>query len=133
MNTPTTSAAVTGIGQVAITVTDLDASVAFYRDVLGLAFLFAVPDQHMAFLDGGGVRLYLSAEAEAEVVSRPLLYWRVDDLDAAHAAVVAAGAEVRSDPHLVHRDAVHELWMSFVADPDGTLVGLMQERPLASG
>jgi catechol 2,3-dioxygenase-like lactoylglutathione lyase family enzyme len=121
------TAGITGLGQVAVTVTDLDRSVAFYRDVLGLALLFTVPGQRMAFLDGLGVRLYLD-EAEGPHTSRPILYWRVDDLDAAHRAVAAAGAPVESPPHLVHRSDTGELWMAFVADPDGNLVGLMHER-----
>jgi catechol 2,3-dioxygenase-like lactoylglutathione lyase family enzyme len=118
---------ITGLGQVAITVTDIERSVAFYRDVLGLTLLFTVPDQRMAFLDGGGVRLYL-AEAEGPHASHPVLYWRVDDLEAAHAAVAATGTPVESAPHLVHRGETGELWLAFVTDPDGHLVGLMHER-----
>src|SRR4029078_1327895 len=38
------------LGQVHITVTDVERSVAFYRDVVGLPFLFDVPAQKMAFL-----------------------------------------------------------------------------------
>jgi catechol 2,3-dioxygenase-like lactoylglutathione lyase family enzyme len=122
-----TTARTAGLGQVALTVSDLDRSIAFYRDVLGLTLLFTVPDQQMAFLDGGNVRLYLSVEGTH--VSRPILYWRVDDLDAAHAAVAAAGVTVESPPHLVHRDEQGgELWMAFIVDPDGTMVGLMHER-----
>jgi catechol 2,3-dioxygenase-like lactoylglutathione lyase family enzyme len=120
------------LGQVHVTVKDVQASVAFYRDVLGLPFLFDVPAQRMAFLDlGGGVRLYL-AEAEGEdprFVSRPLLYYTVPDLDAAYAGATAAGARSVSAPHVVHRAGATELWIAFVEDPDGVVVGLMAERP----
>jgi predicted enzyme related to lactoylglutathione lyase len=120
------------LGQVHITVTDVERSVAFYRDVVGLPFLFDVPAQKMAFLDlGGGVRLYLAqAESEDEPFrSRPLLYYTVPDLDAAWASVTGAGAPPISPPHLVHRAGATELWIAFVQDPDGVVVGLMTERP----
>jgi predicted enzyme related to lactoylglutathione lyase len=120
------------LGQVHITVTDVERSLAFYRDVVGLPFLFDVPAQKMAFLDlGGGVRLYLAqAEFEDERFrSRPLLYYTVPDLDAAWASVTGAGAPAVSPPHVVHRAGATELWIAFVQDPDGVVVGLMTDRP----
>jgi predicted enzyme related to lactoylglutathione lyase len=117
------------VGQIHITVTDLERSVAFYRDVLGLEHLFTVPGQPMAFLDGGGVRLYLGRTEDERYISRPTIYYRVDDLDAAFAAITGRGARAISGPQLVHRDGPTELWMAFVADPDDIPVGLMQERP----
>lgn len=127
------TATITGIGQIHITVTDLDTSVAFYRDVLGLTLLFVVPGQQMAFFDAGGVRLYLGHAESEEYRSRPLIYYRVDDLTAYFDAVTSRGAPSVSPPHLVHRDETHELWMAFVTDPDGTAIGLMQEVPHQEG
>jgi predicted enzyme related to lactoylglutathione lyase len=122
------------LGQVHITVKDVERSVAFYRDVVGLPFLFDVPAQKMAFLDlGAGTRLYL-AEAENEderFRSRPLLYYTVPDLDAAWATATGAGAPAVSPPHVVHAALGTELWVAFVQDPDGVAVGLMAERPAA--
>jgi catechol 2,3-dioxygenase-like lactoylglutathione lyase family enzyme len=119
------------LGQVHVTVADVERSVAFYRDVIGLPFLFDVPAQKMAFLDlGGGVRLYL-AEAGSEderFRSRPLLYYTVPDIDAAWIAATQAGAPAVSPPHVVHRAGSTELWTAFVQDPDGVVVGLMAER-----
>jgi len=117
------------VGQIHITVTDLDRSVAFYRDVLGLEHLFTVPGQPMAFFDAGGVRLYLGRTEDERFVSRPTIYYRVDDLDTSWAEITARGAKEISGPQRVHRDGVIELWMAFVADPDDIPVGLMQERP----
>ena len=117
------------VGQIHITVTDLDRSVAFYRDVLGLEHLFTVPGQPMAFFDAGGVRLYLGRTEDERYVSRPTIYYRVDDLDTSWAEITARGAKEISGPQRVHRDGVIELWMAFVADPDDIPVGLMQERP----
>ncbi len=122
------TAELTGLGQVHLTVSDVERSVAFYRDVLGLRHLFTVPGQPMAFFDLGGVRLYLG-EAEGEQFrSRPVLYHRVDDVEAAFAAVTGRGARVLLGPRLAHRDGTSELWLAFVLDPDDVPVGLMEER-----
>ena len=117
------------VGQIHLTVTDVERSVAFYRDVLGLVHLFTVPGQPMAFLDGGGVRLYLGVTEDPAFASRPLVYYRVDDLEQSWRDVVDRGAPEVSPPHLVHRDGDSELWMAFVRDPDDIAVGLMAERP----
>lgn len=116
------------VGQIHITVTDLDRSVAFYRDVLGLEHLFTVSGHPMAFFDAGGVRLYLGRTDDERFVSRPTIYYRVEDLDTSWAEITSRGAKEISGPQLVHRDGPTELWMAFVADPDDIPVGLMQER-----
>jgi len=122
---------ITGVGQIAVTITDLDAALHFYGEVLGLPLLFTVPEQRMAFLDAGGIRLYLGpGEDGSPEASRPILYWRVGDVEAAHAAVLAAGAPSVAEPHAVHRSGGTELWLAFVRDPDGNPVGLMEERPV---
>ena len=117
-----------GIAQIHISVSDLDASVAFYRDVLGLTHLFTVPGQPMAFFDAGGVRLYLGVPEDETYRSRPVIYYNVADLDATYDAVVARGAKTMSAPQLVHTDGSNELWMAFVSDPDGNPVGMSSER-----
>ena len=122
------SSPLTGIGQLHITVSDLETSVAFYRDVLGLPHLFTVEGQPMAFFQAGSVRLYLGETPDERFRSRPVVYYAVDDLEAAYAEVTGRGAPSMARPHLVHRDGSTELWMAFVSDPDGTPVGLMVER-----
>jgi catechol 2,3-dioxygenase-like lactoylglutathione lyase family enzyme len=122
---------VSGIGQLSITVSDLDASVRWYRDVLGIPHLFTVEGQPMAFLQAGDVRLYLNVTEDPRFTSRPVVYYAVDDLETTYDEVTGRGAEPVSGPHLVHRDGSTELWMAFVVDPDGIPVGLMSERPAA--
>jgi catechol 2,3-dioxygenase-like lactoylglutathione lyase family enzyme len=117
------------VAQIQVSVADIDRSVAFYRDVLGIPLLFQVPGQPMAFFASGDVRLYLGVP-EPDFASRCLLYFRVDDIDAEHARLVAAGVQFMSDPHIVHRDDSTALWMAFFTDPDGHNLVLMQERPL---
>ena len=116
------------IGQLHVSVTDLDVSVDFYRDVLGLNHLFTVPGRPMAFFDAGGVRLYLGVPESEAFRSRPVVYYRVVGLEATYQSVVDRGAAALSRPQLVHRDPNHELWMAFVSDPDGLPIGLMEER-----
>jgi catechol 2,3-dioxygenase-like lactoylglutathione lyase family enzyme len=118
------------IGQIHVSCTDMERSVAFYRDALGIPLLFEVPGQPMAFFDCGGVRLYLGEPESAEFRSQPVLYFRVDDLDEAYAALRDRGVSFVEEPHAVARMEDHELWMVFFKDPDGTNLALMSERPL---
>jgi predicted enzyme related to lactoylglutathione lyase len=120
------------IGQIHVSVTDVDRSVAFYRDVLGIPLLFRVPGQSMAFLDCGGVRLYLGAPESEEFRSNPILYFTVDDIDEAHRRLVERGVEFRDAPHVVHRTETSELRMAFFGDPDGNHLALMSEGPVAA-
>lgn len=122
---------ITSIGQIHISVTDIDTAVAFYRDTLGLTFLFDVPAQQMAFFDAGGVRLYLGVAETPEFSSHPLLYFTVDDITQEHARLVAAGVEFLGDPHPVHRTETSELWMAFFRDPEKHVLAIMQERPVS--
>ena len=120
-----------GIGQIHISVADVDRAVEFYRDMLGLPFLFRVPGQPMAFFDCGGVRLMLGVP-ESPAVDHPssVLYYRVEDLRAAHATLTGRGVRFENEPHLVARLPDHELWMAFFRDVDANLLALMSEvRP----
>ena len=109
--------------------TDIDRAVAFYRDTLGLPFLFSVPGRPMAFLDCGGTRLYL-AVPEPGFHSQPILYLTVDSIHDLHASLLDAGVEFLDEPHVVHRDDAHELWVAFFTDPDGCRLALMEERAI---
>lgn len=115
------------IGQIHLTVDDIDRAVAFYRDVLGMNFLFQVPGQPMAFFDCGGIRLYLGQPERPEFRSSPLLYYRVDSLQEACATLRSRGVELTEEPHLVHKTEAEELWMAGFADSEGNRVVLMNE------
>jgi catechol 2,3-dioxygenase-like lactoylglutathione lyase family enzyme len=116
------------VSQIHISVTDMERAVAFYRDVLGIPLLFQVPGQPMAFFDSGHVRLYLGVP-EPGFTSRCVPYFSVDDIHAEHERLVAAGVPPGGKPHVVHRTADTELWMSSFTDPDGHHVIITQERP----
>jgi methylmalonyl-CoA/ethylmalonyl-CoA epimerase len=116
------------LGQIALTVRDMERSVAFYRDALGLRFLFA-PAPTLAFLMIADVRLMLSApEGDFVPGGSTVLYLRVADIDAEHEALVGRGVAFIDAPHLIARMPDHELWMCFFRDPDGHTLALMSER-----
>jgi catechol 2,3-dioxygenase-like lactoylglutathione lyase family enzyme len=119
------------IGQIHVSVSDIDRSVAFYRDVLGAVFLFQVPGQPMAFFDLAGVRLYLGKPESPEFRSTPVLYFSVEDVDEAYSTLARRGVEFADAPHVVHRTEESELWMAFFRDPDGTNLAIMADRPVA--
>jgi catechol 2,3-dioxygenase-like lactoylglutathione lyase family enzyme len=114
------------IGQIAIRARELPASIAFYRDALGLDYLFEAGP--LAFLMCGEVRLML-AVPENEDVDHPssTVYFRVTDLDTAYRELSDRGVEFVDEPHLIAKLPDHELWMAFFRDPDGNLLGLMSE------
>lgn len=112
-----------------VTAEDYDEALRFYRDVLGLPLLFEVPGQEMAFFDCEGVRLYLGAAESPEFESRPLIYFRAESARDAAAELARRGAEIASEPHVVHRQGDTELWIGFLKDPDGTTLAIMSEEP----
>jgi methylmalonyl-CoA/ethylmalonyl-CoA epimerase len=116
------------IGQIAVNVRDTARARAFYRDVLGLKHLFdAGPD--LAFFQCGGIRLMLSPASKPEY-DHPgsIIYYKVKDLAATHAAMAGRGAAFEQAPHLVANMPDHELWMAFLHDSEGNLLALMEER-----
>jgi DNA-binding CsgD family transcriptional regulator/catechol 2,3-dioxygenase-like lactoylglutathione lyase family enzyme len=113
------------IGQIARTVSDIRAAEAWYRDVLGLTHLYTFGD--LAFFDCGGTRLYLTQSAEG---ARPesILYFKVTDIRAAHAALEGRGARFLNAPHLIHRHADGtEEWMAAFEDNDGRPLQIMAQ------
>jgi methylmalonyl-CoA/ethylmalonyl-CoA epimerase len=100
--------------------------VTFYRDALGLEYLFEAGP--LAFFQSGDVRIML-AVPENEEVDHPssTVYFRVADIAAAREELVGRGVPFDDEPHLIARMPDHELWMTFFRDPDRNLLGLMSE------
>jgi catechol 2,3-dioxygenase-like lactoylglutathione lyase family enzyme len=121
------------IGQIHVSVSDIERSVAFYRDVLGARLLFEVPGQAMAFFDLDGVRLYLGRPESPDFRSTPLLYFTVADVDEAYRVLRDRGVTFVDEPHVVHRTGSSELRMAFFRDPDGTNLAIMAEGPAGQG
>ena len=117
------------LGQVAFSVSDVDRAVDFYQDKLGLTLLMR-PHESMAFFEVGGVRLYLQKAATPEEVERwSTLYFDCADIAAAAEALKAKGVELFAAPRRVTEQPAYDLWMLFVKDPDGHLVGIEAKAP----
>ena len=115
------------IGQIAIPVKDLDRAVAFYRDSLGMRLLFQAPPG-LAFFDCGGIRLLVEVPSVAEFRHpASIVYYRVDDIQAAHATLVARGVSFRDEPRLIAKMPDHDLWMAFFGDGEDNTLALMSE------
>ena len=115
------------IGQASISVHDVDKAVAFYRDTLGLRFLFQAGPK-MAFFDCGGVRLMLD-RAEKPEFDHPssVLYFAVPDIQAAHGKLKEKGVSFEDEPHVVAKMPTHDLWMTFFRDSEANLMALTSE------
>jgi len=109
---------------------DVDRAVRFYRDALGLPFLFAAPP-HLAFFDCAGVRLMLTRPEPAFDHPGSILYFAVDDIAAMHRALSERGVVFRTAPHRIATLADREVWLADFEDTEGNTLALMAEPRLA--
>ena len=117
------------VGQLLVPVTDLERGTAYYRDILGLKFLFSAPPQ-MSFFMAGTVRLLVGVPENAQAPQRgSMIYFKVADIQAVHATLRGRGVTFPADPHLVHKAPTYELWLAEFRDPDGNQLALMSEVP----
>jgi catechol 2,3-dioxygenase-like lactoylglutathione lyase family enzyme len=128
MTNPVDTASATGpvlqsIGQIAVRVKDLPRAVRFYREVLGLGYLFEAPG--LAFFQCGGVHLMLSGAEEPEFDhAASVLYFDVAEIQAAYRTLLQRGIHFRDEPHVVHRAGDRALWMSFFDDGEGNVFAI---------
>ena len=116
------------IGQIAIVVRDLERAVAYYRDKLGMQYLFAAPT--LAFFDCGGVRLMLSTPEPGQADSgNSIIYFKVDNIEAAHRELTERGVPFDDQPHIIANMGTYDLWMAFFRDSEQNLLGIMSEVP----
>ncbi len=121
---------ISSIGQVAIAITDLETSLSFYHQKLGLPLLFEVPP-NMAFLTCGDIRLMLTKlQGDPKDHKTSVIYYKVKDLSAAVEQIKLSGIDFIQEPQLTAKMSDHELWQGFIRDPDNNLIGIMAELPL---
>ena len=119
------------VAQVMIPVEDLDRGVLFYRDVLGIPFLFAAPPQ-MAFFVCGTVRLLVGVLPPGQTAKRgSAIYFKVSDIQSVFSTLKTKGVPFTATPHLVNRGPKTELWLAEFTDPDGNALALMAEVAVA--
>ena len=114
------------LAQIAYPVADVNRSIAFFEDQLGLKLVLR-PHAHMAFFDLGGTTLFLEQADETDKAS--ILYLTCDDVAVATAELARRGVKVVSAPHRITEQPAYDLWMSFIEDPDGHLLGLSMQAP----
>ncbi len=113
------------IAQIALTVQNLDEARTFYRDTLGMRFLFDAGT--MAFFQCGPVRLMIGTSDKPSPSSSTIVYFRVPDLQSAFTDLKSKAVVFVQEPHLVARMKSHDLWLAFLNDPAGNTLGLMSE------
>ena len=117
------------VAQVLIPVDDLERAIGFYRDTLGVPFLFTAPPQ-MAFFQCGGVRLLVGVPPGGHAAPRgSAIYFQVADIGAVAETLMSRGVAFQTSPHVVHRTAEYELWLAEFRDPDGNQLALMSQTP----
>ena len=114
------------IRQIAIVCQDVPRATAFYRDVLGVPFLFAA-GPNLTFFDAGGTRLML-ANAEPEVAGTSMLYFLVTGIEETQRALVAKGVTFIGEPHMIAKMPDHDLWLAEFRDSEGNGMALMEEK-----
>ncbi len=113
------------ITQIALTVQNLEEAKRFYRDTLGMRFLFDAGA--MAFFQCGSIRLMIGTSDKPSSTTGTIVYFRVSDLPLAFAELKSKAVAFTQDPHLVARMKSHDLWLAFLQDPSGNSIGLMSE------
>jgi methylmalonyl-CoA/ethylmalonyl-CoA epimerase len=118
------------VAQIAIIVRHLERAKRFYGDQLGLKWLFDAPPG-LSFYQCGETRLMLTPPEGPETAGISIVYYQVDDIEAAHRALADQRVLFESAPHVIARLGANDLWLAICRDPDGNMVGLMSERAAA--
>ena len=118
---------VQSLGQIAYRVQDVQKSTEFFRDVVGLPFLFSA-GPNLAFFDLNGCRLMVTRDGSQQETTNSILYFLVNSINEAYEALNGQVKRV-DEPHLIAEMADHDLYMFFIEDGQGNTVGFMEERP----
>lgn len=113
-------------GRILLRPMDLERSLAFYRDVLGLAIAREFgSEEHRGtvfFLGGGFLELSGRASGPGPASEDVRLWLQVRDLDVTHKELLGRGATVLREPRR-EMWGLDEMW---IADPDGVRICLVQ-------
>jgi methylmalonyl-CoA/ethylmalonyl-CoA epimerase len=112
------------IVQIAIPIQDIDRAKAFYGATLGLAHLFDAPPG-LSFFQCGETRLMLSRPEGAEATGSSILYYGVEDVDAAWRTMRDLGAAFDEEPRCIAQVEGRDIWLAVCRDSEGNLLGLI--------
>ncbi|MFE1242545.1 VOC family protein [Fictibacillus sp. NPDC058756] len=119
------------VGQIAVPVHDIERSIHFYEDILGLKLLFRT--ESMAFFDCKGIRILLSLPEKEEFAhSSSVIYFQVEHIKQAYESLKEKGVTFIDSPHVVAKMKNTESWMVFFKDSEGNTHGLMSEVEIYS-
>jgi predicted enzyme related to lactoylglutathione lyase len=115
------------IGQIAVNAHDISRAVAFYRDKLGMKYLFSAPPD-MAFFDCNGINLMLSRPSKPEF-DHPssIIYFNVDDIQRAYETLADRDVYFEQRPNFVANMGEYDLWMAFFRDSEDNMLALMSK------
>ena len=117
------------IAQIAVVVRDLERATAFYRDKLGIKFLFSAPPQ-MAFFDCDAIRLMLGTPERSDLEhASSIIYFKVEEIDAAYDALSNRGVHFEAKPALIAPMQTYDLWLAEFRDSENNVLALMCEKP----
>jgi predicted enzyme related to lactoylglutathione lyase len=125
MGNSSTSFGLSAIAQVAITVRDIPRAASFYRDTLGIPFLFEAPG--MVFFQAGDVRLMLGLAEKETGHHSSIVYFKVDDIMFAYRSLKERGVAFPHEPRIIHRGQKTDVWLAHFHDPDHNELALMSE------
>lgn len=128
MNPGTNKFGLSQIGQLAVTVGDLERATAFYRERLGMKYLFTA--NGMAFFDSDGIRLMLARpEAAATGGTNSVIYFKVADIQEGYKTLSERGVRFDERPELAARTEKFDLWLACFKDSENNTLCLMSEVP----
>ena len=101
------------VAQIGVTVSDVEKATAFYRDIIGLRFLFAA-GPNLSFLSDGAIRIMLTTpQGAGQVGANSIIYFKADQIESAYEAVIVKGTQHDRAPQLASQTPYHQFWIGF--------------------
>ncbi|SDN53839.1 methylmalonyl-CoA epimerase [Paenibacillus sp. yr247] len=118
----------TQIAQISVNAADIERAVIFYRDTLGMNFLFQA--SQVAFFDCNGIRLMLSLPENPEFTHpSSVIYDKVEDIKRVYEVLIERGVSFINEPHVAANMGSIDIWMAFFRDTEGNTLALTSEVP----
>lgn len=111
------------ISNIILTVTDLEETLAFYQDVLGMNVNATIPGE-FAFLNGGGIVLALREGTNTPNPGLTEIVFEVDDVRTTYEELRAKGVVFPYPPRAVTGNETSELYATDFRDPDGHILSI---------